>query len=681
MTDFLIYDLKVAVLIAVFYMFYRLMLARETFHRVNRIVLLATAVASFILPLCVITTHQTVVMPMPVIDVELGSAVIEEETPSVPFWQLALPILYIIGMVTTLANTLWSMFRITSLIKHSEQHPQPDGTVICVTGNAALAPFSWMHYIVMNRSDYETHDAAILTHERGHIRLRHSWDLILVDLLTAFQWFNPAMWMLRSDLRAIHEYEADGAVLSQGINARQYQYLLITKAGGIGGYSLANGITHSALKNRIHMMLHTKSPRRSLLKLLALLPIVGVTLALNAETVTDVVYSNDEPQKQVPVKKGKKNATIKNGSGQDIQVMVEQIAQSDNEQASDVELITIKGKVFDVDDKSPIVGAVVKVSGSTKGAVTDKEGNFRLEASVGDRIEVMYVGYDTYSVSISKAYAKDHKYMIALNKEGTERNKGDVFDVVETMPQFPGGPQELFSFLSKNIRYPKDAMEGNIQGRVIVTFVVGKDGSINDARVVKSVNPSLDAEALRVISSMPNWTPGTQSGKAVNVKYTVPITFRLDGGKPKEVTQVSGSSTAVEMDASNPKFKEVVSRLPGAKIDEDGNVTVNGKPVKKILVNGNYTDPSKIYAVRLPDDAASTMQKVNIVEVTNGLRAISDSGKNPLFILDGKKIDQKDLKDVDPQTIESISLLKDKAGISLYGEKAKDGVVVITTKK
>ena len=613
MTDFLIYDLKVAVLIAVFYMFYRLMLAHETFHRVNRIVLLATAVASFILPLCVITTHQTVVMPMPTIDVELGSAVIEEETPSVPFWQLALPVLYIIGMVATLANTLWSVIRIISLIKHSEQHPQPDGTILCVTGNAALAPFSWMHYIVMNRSDYETRDAAILTHERGHIRLRHSWDLILVDLLTAFQWFNPAMWMLRSDLRAIHEYEADGAVLSQGINARQYQYLLITKAGGIGGYSLANGITHSALKNRIHMMSHKKSQSSRLWKLLALLPIVGVTLALNAETVTDYVYNNDEPQKQVPVKKGKKNATIKTGTLKSIEV-IEQPAEA--QKPAPVEMPNAK----DVD--------------------------------------------------------KEEK----------------AFDVVEVMPQFPGGAPKLFEYLSQNIRYPKDAMEADIQGRVIVTFVVGKDGSISDARVVKSVNPSLDEEALRVINAMPNWTPGTQSGKAVNVKYTVPISFRLDGGKPKETTQATVSYTPLKLDASDPKFKEVVSRLPGAKIDENGNVTVNGKPIMKILVDGkpikkNLVDGKsdeapKAYSVRVQyDDATSAMQKENIVEVTNGLRAISGSGKNPLFIVDGKPFDQNNLKDLDPQTIESISLLKDKAAISQYGEKAKDGVVVITTKK
>ena len=576
MTDFLIYDLKVAVLIAVFYMFYRLMLARETFHRVNRIVLLATAVASFILPLCVITTHQTVVMPMPVIDVELGSAVIEEETPSVPFWQQALPILFIIGVAVTLANTLWSVFRIISLIKHSEQHPQDDGTIICVTGNAALAPFSWMHYIVMNRSDYETRDAAILTHERGHIRLRHSWDLILVDLLTAFQWFNPAMWMLRSDLRAIHEYEADGAVLSQGINARQYQYLLITKAGGIGGYSLANGITHSALKNRIHMMLHTKSPRRSLLKLLALLPIVGVTLALNAETVTDYVYNNNEPQKQVPVKKGKSNATIKAGSNQTIQVVGEK-ADNRDETAGGLKVIqTEPGKkpLFIVD-----------------GVRMDEKKAKALSPSEISSISVLK---DKAAIDLYGQDAKDGVVVITL-KKNVNGEASDVFDVVEVMPQFPGGAPKLFEYLSQNIRYPKEAMEADKQGRVIITFVVGKDGSISDARVVKSVDPLLDAEGLRVISTMPNWTPGTQGGKAVRVKYTVPITFRLDG-KAKETPKAEGIFTpgdtihATIHPIENNAMKDLVNKLPGAKIDENGNVTVNGKPVKKILVDGKPVD-------------------------------------------------------------------------------------------
>ena len=512
MIDFLIYDLKVAVLIAVFYMFYRLLLARETFHRVNRIVLLLTAVASFVLPLCVITMHRTVVMPMPQIDVELGSAAVATDLQSgagvYQNLQSAFIYLFIIGVVATLAHTLWSLFRITSLIRNSEQHPQTDGTTICVTGNADLAPFSWMHYIVMNRSDYEINDPAILTHERGHIRLHHSWDVLLADILTALQWFNPAIWMLRSDLRAIHEYEADGAVLSQGINARQYQYLLITKAGGIGGYSLVNGISHSTLKNRITMMTNKTSKSSHLLKLLALLPIVGIALALNAETVTDVVYKGDEPQKQVPEK-------------------------------------TVE------DAATPVA----------KGTVTP--------------------------------------------------NDEPAFDVVEEMPQFPGGMQALMEFLSKTIRYPKEAFEANKQGRVIANFVIETDGSISEAKVVKSVDPSLDEEALRVINAMPNWTPGKQSGKVVRVKYTVPINFRLDD-KTKEAPAAVGVFT----------------------------------PTEKLTVTGTFTPT-----------------------------------ETPLVVVDDKTIDFEKMKDIDPKTIAKMDVLKDKAATDIYGEKGKNGVIVITTKK
>ena len=541
MIDFLIYDLKVALLIAVFYMFYRLLLARETFHHVNRIVLLTTAVASYVLPLCVITIHETVVMQQtPTVTID-GLQASAYEPSSTPLWQIVLPILFIIGAAAATGHTLCSLIRIIRLISHSEQHPQADGTTICVTGNADLAPFSWMHYIVMNRSDYDVSDAAILAHERGHIRLHHSCDVLLVDLLTALQWFNPAMWMLRSDLRAIHEYEADAAVLSQGINARQYQYLLITKAGGIGGYSLANGITHSALKNRITMMLHTKSQRRNYLKLLALLPIVGVSLALNAETVTDYVYNNDEPQKQVPVKKGKQNATIKN-NGKTILQVVEAPDQ-------------------------------------------------KTEAEAPKSEQKQYEATVTY--------------------ETKEDSPQDVFDVVEKMPEFPGGVQELLGFLSKTIKYPAEAEKAGTQGRVIATFVVRKDGSISDARVVKSVDPLLDAEALRVINAMPAWIPGTQNGKPVNVKYTVPISFRLDG-KTKEAPTAVGTFT----------------------------------PTEKPTAVGIFTPT-----------------------------------ENPLVIVNDKTIDFEKMKDIDPKTIDKMTVLKDKAATDLYGDKAKHGVIVITTKK
>ena len=499
MTGFLIYDAKVAVLIVVFYMFYRLMLSKETFHRVNRVVLLSTAVLSFILPLCVITMHKTVVMSaMPVVSVgDVQMEVAADEQPAL--WQYVVPLLYIVGVVVVLSRTLLSVWRVLMLVRRSERIPQADGTTLCVVPDQ-VPPFSFCSYIVMNRNDYHTGDSAILAHERGHIRLHHSCDVLLVDLLTALQWFNPAMWMLRADLRAIHEYEADGAVLSQGINARQYQYLLITKAASIGGYSIANGISHSTLKNRITMMLQKKSPRSRFMKLLALIPIVGVALALNAETVNDYVYQ--QPPKKI-VKKGKQKATVKMGPIKEI-VVVEQ-APAAQEKVEPVEM---------------------------------------------------------------------------PNAMKVEKQEG-AFDVVEQMPQFPGGPAALMQFLSQSVKYPKEAFEKGIQGRVIANFVVEKDGSITEARIVKSVDPLLDAEALRVVGTMPNWAPGTQNGEPVRVKYTVPITFRLQGGSSS--TEKAAEKYILEIDGKVADDSEI-GNIPSGDIKsmhiEKG---VNGQP-KKIII-------------------------------------------------------------------------------------------------
>ena len=536
MMDFLIYDVKVAVLIAMFYMFYRLMLSHETFHRVNRLVLLTTAVASFVLPLCVFTMHKTVMVDYDysqlgelTVNEPVVSVVPTDNQPSV-ILTTVLPVLFIIGMLATLVHTLISLIRIQLLIHRSEKHPQEDGTVICVTGNTALSPFSWMHYIVMNRSDYEAHDAAILAHERGHIRLGHSWDLLFVDLLTALQWFNPAMWMLRSDLRAIHEYEADGEVLSLGINARQYQYLLISKAAGIGGYSLANGISHSTLKSRINMMLHKISNRTSLLKLFALVPIVGITLALNARTVNDYVY--DGPQKQNPVKKGKKNTTIKVG---------------------------------------------------------------------------------TQEIKVTEASKDDKATTVTMNVVEDEQNATDdkVFDVVENMPEFNGGMGALMQYLSDNIRYPE---EKDIQGRVIVRFVVGKDGSISNAQVVKSVHPSFDAEALRIINNMPKWIPGTQNGKPVNVKYVVPINFKSSNANSATIEEPNAVGSFVTNEG-NGNLKELQLR----ENDKKASKIVVAKGISLFGVDGQDID---IYVdgKMVEQDKIGTINSENIerIEINKG---------------------------------------------------------------
>ena len=335
MAEFLIYNLKVIVLMAVFYFCYRLLIERETMHLLNRIVLLASILLSFVLPLCVITLHETVEvespqveasagMPMQVADqpeqviTELGTISAEESVT--PFVEAVVFAIFIIGLVCRLQCIANSYRHLRRMIKDSEQHSLEDGVTLAVV-DLPVAPFSWMHTIVLSRIDYEACNPSILAHERGHIRQHHSWDIVFVEALTALQWFNPVVWLLRRDLRTIHEYEADASVLSSGSDVSQYIQLLMRKAMGTKACILANGINNSTIKKRINMMLVNKSPRRNSLKLLAMIPIVGITFALNAETVTDVVYKNDEPQKQVPVKKGKKDTTIKTNANQGIQVI------------------------------------------------------------------------------------------------------------------------------------------------------------------------------------------------------------------------------------------------------------------------------------------------------------------------------------------------------------------------
>ena len=321
MSLFLTYELKVAVLIAVFYIFWRLLVANETWHRLNRIVLLSTALASFVLPLCVITIHQTVEVMPPVADtlplptdetampMESVPIVTNTETERPFNWLLPLTIIYIIGVVVVLSKMLLSLWRLHRMRAESKVHPLPDGYLMAVCEKVST-PFSWWNTVFMNHNDYEKGTNALLTHELGHLRLHHSADVLLVELLTALQWFNPAMWMLRNDLRTIHEYEADQQVISHGFNDIQYLQLLIRKAAGQSGYSLANGISNSALKKRVTMIMKPKSIHRQWLRYAYLLPIIAISLYASCETKTDY-QTKEESALILKVKDGKDCLAVK----------------------------------------------------------------------------------------------------------------------------------------------------------------------------------------------------------------------------------------------------------------------------------------------------------------------------------------------------------------------------------
>lgn len=325
MTQFLIYDLKVSALLIVFYMGYRLLLHDKPFPSLSRIVLLTAALLSVVLPLCVITLHQTVVVEDAPLDLLASTGAARRAMPGMeeaPGWwaqawlQQALCCLLATGTVLRLLFVGRSLLRLRRYIARTERHREPGGVTIAITDDHT-APFSWMHTIVLSRRDYEAADAAMMAHERAHVSLHHSFDVLMMEFLTALQWFNPALWLLRADLRSIHEYEADAAVIAGGADIRSYVGLLLDKAQAANGHRLANSMNSGALKQRIIMMCNKNQSRYSWLRALYLLPVAMIALAVSAETIVEYEYrpsaaemtilKPQQPKKQVkkPQTKGK----------------------------------------------------------------------------------------------------------------------------------------------------------------------------------------------------------------------------------------------------------------------------------------------------------------------------------------------------------------------------------------
>ena len=636
MGTFLVYILKSSLCLALFYLFYRLLLSKETFHRFNRIALLGVMLISCLLPLVRITVDRATVVNTSVMLMEEDMLmypwemqVMVQEEAAFP-WREWLVAVYFLGILFFLLRNFLSLGYVFYLIRHSRCQRMENG-ICLVVHQEGFAPFSWMKYIVISQTDLDENGTDILTHEEAHIRNRHSWDLLLVELCIWLQWFNPAAWLLKQELQNVHEYEADEAVLRQGIDAKRYQMLLIKKAVGARLYSIANSFNHSSLKKRITMMIRKKSNPWARAKYLYVLPLAAVTVAAFARPEIS------EPLDEISsVKVNDLSAITGNNSPENLSVA--------SNSAADV---TLKMKVTD-QTGSPIVGASVLIVNSTSGTLTDLEGNFTLKVGDDQRISVSYIGMKSVELSVKECLEKQIKEVrltsdadsgpqltvVSQSSESASQkapqhnttsepqNTEEVFMVVENMPEFPGGLNACLKFLADHVAYPKEAAEKKIQGRVIVQFVVMKDGSIANARVIRSVDPLLDAEALRVIGLMPKWKPGTQRGQAVNVKFTMPITFRLDKDSTDMQPTTAGRIAAVSGDAK-----------------------------AKVLQN-----------------------------VLHALRA-SEGKESPLLVVDGEEFSVSSLDKLSPDTFESITVLKEEDAINCFGEKGRNGVLLITTKK
>lgn len=312
--------LKSAILLSVLYGCFFVLLSRETFHRFNRGVLLAILVSSLVLPAWQITLDRSRLVPEWVLhpddtritETEDDMAEAQARTPgsteerhrpymapdnreyighahasSKPFpWDAVLYTLYFLGIAWHLFSVLRQILAFRHDVRHGiKTRDKYDNTIIIRGGN--FAPYSFFRHIVMSAKDYENSRHPILTHEQAHIRLGHSWDILLLESVCTLQWFNPLVWMLARDLRAVHEYEADKAVLDLGIDATRYQQLLVIKAFGTRLQSVTNSLSHGSLKDRIIMMKKTKSSGLLMLKGLFLPLFMGIAVVAFAKPKTE----------------------------------------------------------------------------------------------------------------------------------------------------------------------------------------------------------------------------------------------------------------------------------------------------------------------------------------------------------------------------------------------------------
>ena len=602
-----------------------------------------------------------------------------QETPTISWVQIVL-LVYLAGILFLVCRNIYSLICLFRLV-HSGKHEKLEKGVTLVVHNQEIAPFSWMKYIVISRKDLEENGREILIHEMAHIHHRHLVDLLVADICIFFQWFNPGAWLLKQELQNIHEYEADETVINEGVNAKEYQLLLIKKAVGTRLYSMANSFNHSKLKKRITMMLKEKSNPWARLKYLYVLPLAAIAVTAFARP--------------------------------------------------------------EISEKMEEISAV----------------------KVNDLAEIVQEKVLQDTVKVSKDEKKDA--LVVTGVKSKEEEEIVIFEVVEQMPEYPGGMSALQKYLSEKIA--GSPMKGKAGGRVMVGFTVAETGKIKDVRVLQSDEASLNQEAERIVSEMPDWIPGKQRGRPVPVKYTVPIRFGnirfaenkqplifADGKEismdamekldPSTIESFSvlkdsasikvygkrgangvilvntqrGSKTKIQNKEISFSQKttstDAVPDFPvsGTVVDEQGRPKAGVSIIVPNTNHGTITDINGHFSLKAMKDGnlwfsfigykpvkASVSSTMNIrmeqevvdlfpelsgsvkngnsgFKVNNGVTVHGIKGEEPLVIIDGKEAMEKDaLSKLAPDHIKSISVLKDKSAQVVYGDKGKNGVIIV----
>ena len=595
MEAFVLYLFKSVIWITGFALVYVIFLRNERFFQLNRIYLIAGILTSFIFPL--LSVHYTIVLP----DVKNLQTVSAEaiQIPGtgnsiVPSLKLALMVLYGLGVLFVLIVMIRQGFQIIRFIKKSEIITL-DPVKLILTPEYTSS-FSFFSYVFVNPSITDLESREIMNHELVHVRQKHWFDLVLVEMLCMLQWFNPVVWIYVRFIRQNHEYLADQVALQRTSDPAVYRAALLNQIVGAPVVSLVNSFNYSLNKKRFNMMKNIKSSPYRKMKILLILPVFVIILYAFARPDYKYKYSDKSSENKslsYGVQTKEVKGTVVQQDGEPLpgaSVVVQNTYMGTSTDAKGffklssfpddgilvVSFVGYKSKVVKPDFTSEMAVTMIKdtvkylnldistppppppppptnginnsdvatppppppppppsdLNNGKKplvvidGVVNEKDGYSKINP---EDIKSMKVLKDEYAVKEYGEKGKDGVIEVTTFKPGEKRPEANknAFVVVETLPEFKGGKEAMAAWIISNLKYPAEAVKNKITGKVLVNFIVTSSGKIKNVTVSKSASPLLDGEAIRVISSMPDWKPGTQAGKSVNVQMQVPVEFKL----------------------------------------------------------------------------------------------------------------------------------------------------------
>jgi TonB family protein len=650
------YLLLVNIYLVLFYAFYVLLLRKETFFQLNRIYLVTAALLSFFIPLIqadwvrdLFITQQVkyTIYSSPVMIYSFRSP----ETSQISIGQV-LAVLYAAGILFLSVRFIWQLMMLKRVIN------QPQAT----------AAYSFFGKIRLDEANAGNH--IIEAHEQVHAQQWHSADVLLVELVMIINWFNPVVYLYRFSVKHIHEYIADRQAVQAGTNKAEYALLLLSQTFEAPAHRLVNPFyNHSLLKQRIIMLQKNKSQRISLIKYGLSAPLFILMLILSSATINNskpvTVINNKAHQLfNTPAQTDFLENTVAN------EPPAVKKAEPVTNKTIAIDTVKKKTDVYTSVDKLPEFPGGLNAFGRFIGASVKYPKNAR-EQGIQGRVIVSFVvemdgslsGYevrkgvnkelDDEAVRILKLspkwepgvrdnekvrtqYTVPISFTLAPEDDKSPVTKsGLLFTSVEQVPEFQGGLEGLGHFLATHIKYPKEEREKGIQGKVIATFVVEPDGSLSDIKITRGISKGIDDESLRVLALSPKWKPGYQNNKAVRVQYSIPISFTLS-----------------DVDKSG---KPGVNKTGSTETGKDASSFTNNKVA--------------------PDTGKAHPGGIRI-SLTDKPKSMPD----PLYVVDGRALASGDIGTINPDNIQSISIVKDKVAAALYGAKGANGVVLITTK-